>query len=377
MSTTAPHLPSPVLIIGTGLIGGSLGLALGPAGVTVHVQDVSPGTTSLAVELGVGRPRTEEDAPPALVLVAAPPDVAASLVADALHSYPEALVVDVASVKRAVLESLRGEVSAGRLTEQDLTRYVGAHPMAGREVSGVIAARADLFLGRPFVICPHEGTERRDIAVLQQIAAELGSLPVVMEAARHDEAVARVSHAPQVLASLLATGLLEADEQALELAGQGLRDTTRIAASDPRLWVEILGANARALRPVLQTMGERLEGIQDALRTMEADPDPGVGSRRRLASLIADGNRGVHRIPGKHGSGTDTFTTVSVMVPDSPGELARLLTETGQIGVNLEDLHLEHSLGQRVGVAHIAVIPSHEDLLTRELAARGWSVLDG
>jgi prephenate dehydrogenase len=373
----ATLLPSPVLVIGTGLIGGSLGLALGGAGVEVHVQDVSPGTTSLAVELGVGRVRRTGDADPALVVVAAPPDVAAALVAEALRTYPEALVVDVASVKRVVLEDLRRRAGAGEISPSDLSRYLGTHPMAGREVSGVIAARADLFLGRPFVICPHGGTRRGAVARVRQIATELGSLPVVMEAARHDEAVARVSHAPQVLASLLATGLLDAEEQALELSGQGLRDTTRIAASDPRLWVEILGANAEALLPVLGTMQERLAGVSDALATMQGDPDPSVGSRRELARLIADGNRGVARIPGKHGSGTDAFATVSVMVPDSPGELARLLTETGQIGVNLEDLHLEHSLGQRVGVAHIAVIPSHEDLLTRELARRGWSVLEG
>jgi prephenate dehydrogenase len=371
------HLPSPVLIIGTGLIGGSLGLALGAAGVDVHVQDASPGTASLAVELGVGRVAGPQDGPPALVLVAAPPDVAAELVAGALETHPRALVADVASVKRTVLEALQARVAAGALAQEDLARYIGIHPMAGREVSGVIAARADLFLGRPLVICPHPDTRREAVSRLRQIATELGSLPVVMDAGRHDEAVARVSHAPQVLASLLATGLLDAEEQALELSGQGLRDTTRIAASDPRLWVEILGANARALLPVLAAMQDRLASVSAALESLQGDPDPRTGSRREIARLIADGNRGVGRIPGKHGSGTDAFATVSVMVPDSPGELARLLTETGQIGVNLEDLHLEHSLGQRVGVAHIAVVPSHEDLLTRELARRGWSVLEG
>src|SRR5699024_12715239 len=100
-------------------------------------------------------------------------------------------------------------------------------------------------------------------------------------------------------------------------------------------------------------------------------PYPCAASRRALAALAAEGNRGVRRIPGKHGGATDAFATVVVLVPDRPGELARLLTEIGQIGVNLEDLRLEHELGRGVGLAHIALDAAREDLLTRELAERG------
>lgn len=362
-------VPSPVRIIGTGLIGGSLGMALRRAGVQVQVEDVSPGTAALAVELGVGELPAAGDRHPELVLVAAPPDVAASIVDRALRRWPDALVADVASVKTTVLEGLR------RLARpEDLPRYVGAHPMAGREVSGVIAARADLFQGRPFVVVPHEETLADAVSVLKGLATEIGSVPIVLDAAAHDTAVAHVSHVPQVISSLLATTLLEPSEQALGLAGQGLRDTTRIADSDPRLWVEILGANAGAVGEVLSSVADRLEAVRGALATLEGDPDPGTGSRRALADLIAEGNRGVRRIPGKHGGATDAFTTLVVLVPDRPGELARLLTEIGQIGVNLEDLRLEHELGREVGLAHVAIDAAREDLLTRELAVRGWRV---
>lgn len=364
-------VPSPVRIIGTGLIGGSLGLALRRAGVTVQVEDVSPGTCALAVELGVGTVAGPEDPAPALVVVAAPPDVAAHLIADALTRWPEAIVTDVASVKDIVLRGVTSLVD-----EEVLTRYVGGHPMAGREVSGVIAARADLFQGRPFVVVPHETTRPGAVSMLKGIATEIGSVPVVLSAREHDTAVAHVSHVPQVLSSLLATTLLDPAEVALGLAGQGLRDTTRIADSDPRLWVEILGANAAAVSEVLTSVRSRLDDVLEALDSMRGDPDPAVGSRRALASLIADGNRGVRRIPGKHGGSVDAFATVVVLVPDRPGELARLLTEIGQIGVNLEDLRLEHEIGRAVGLAHVSIVAGREDLLTRELDARGWTVAE-
>lgn len=364
-------VPSPVRIIGTGLIGGSLGMALRRSGAEVQVEDVSPGTTALAVELGVGTAPTAQDPDPALVVIAAPPDVTARIVADSLRRWPRALVTDVASVKQIVLEGVRRHAAP-----EDLPRYIGAHPMAGREVSGVIAARGDLFQGRPFVVAPHEDTRPEAVSVLKGLATEIGSVPVVMRPAAHDLAVAHVSHAPQVMSSLLATSLLAPDEAALALAGQGLRDTTRIADSDPRLWVEILGANAAAVSTVLEDVRTRLDDVLAALGTMPGDPDPAVGSRRALAQLIADGNRGVRRIPGKHGGATDAFATLTVLVPDRPGELARLLSEIGEIGVNLEDVRLEHELGRDVGLAHVAVDAAREDLLTRSLTERGWRVAD-
>lgn len=378
MNLLPPTLvPAPVRIIGTGLIGGSLGLALTTAGVDVQVEDVSPGTTALAVEMGVGSVAGPDSPDPALVLVAAPPDVTAAIVARALREWPDALVADVASVKGEILAQLRQQC-----TPIELTRYVGAHPMAGREVSGVIAAQGDLFTGRPFVVVPHSGTKPEAVTTMRALGTELGSVVRVMDASAHDEAVAHVSHVPQVMASLLAATLLEPDAAALDLAGQGVRDATRIADSDPRLWVEILGANAAAVAPVLDSIRDRLGDVIEALDACRAEardaapsaPGNGPVPRRTVASVIADGNRGVSRIPGKHGGAGDDFATLVVVIPDRPGALASLLAAIQEIGVNLEDLHLEHALGRRVGLTHIAVEQEHEEHLTQELITRGWTV---
>ena len=364
----AVALEGPVLVIGAGLIGGSIGMALGNAGLDVLVRDSSPGTTRLACELGVGRKEQAGDNPQ-VVVVATPPDVSARVVLDALEEFPGACVLDVASVKQHIAAEVLASAEARGL---DASRYVGTHPMAGREVAGVVAARGDLFRGRAFVVVPTPATSPRSYALAKLIGIELGSAVVEIEPDVHDEAVAYVSHVPQIVASLLASRLTHASEAALGLSGQGLRDTTRIAASDPRLWVEILSANAECIAPILRALGEDLSALTHAFDVlMEADPQP--GSRARIARAIASGNDGVARIPGKHGGDAESFCRITVLVPDEPGELARLLTDMGEEGINLEDLRLEHSLGQRMGLAHVSVMRADEHRLTEMLEKRGWA----
>jgi prephenate dehydrogenase len=240
--------------------------------------------------------------------------------------------------------------------------------MAGRERSGPLAARADLFLGRPWVITPHAGTTTAQVATLEGLALDLGATPVRLDADRHDEAVALVSHAPQLVSSLVAARLLAAPAAALGLAGQGVRDVTRIAASDPALWVQILSANAAQVRPVLAALRDDLDAVVAAL---EAPAAP--GAPRAIADALAAGNAGVARIPGKHG--TDLATTaMTVLVDDTPGQLARLLTEIGELGVNLEDLRLEHSPGAPFGLADIAVLPEVLHRTVTDLTDRGWRI---
>lgn len=377
--TAAGLVPSPVRIIGTGLIGGSLGLALTALGAEVQLQDASPGTEALAAEMGAGLRAIDATTAPELVIVAAPPDVAARLVVDALQEFPTATVCDVASVKATVLEGVLSAVGESRISPGDAARYVGAHPMAGREVSGVIAARGDLFRARPFVVVPHETSDAGRVGAVKRLAVEIGSVPLALDAPTHDVAVAYVSHVPQVVASLLGASLIDAPAGALDLAGQGLRDTSRIAASDPRLWVEILGANASAVAPILRGMRERLDAVLASLDSLAPQDDrvrPTGPTRRPIAQLIDDGNHGVRRIPGRHGGAAESFARITVLVPDRPGELGRLFSEIGEEGVNLEDLALEHTLGQKVGIAHVSVQRGSEAQLTEALRQRGWSVAD-
>lgn len=350
-----------IRIIGTGLLGTSLGLALRGA-YEIQLDDASPMTAALAQDLGAGTEVTQSSDAPGLVVVATPPDVAADTVNEALTRYPDAIVTDVASVKAIVLD----EVGQSR------ERYVGSHPMAGRERSGAIAADGDIFIGRPWVVVPHETSRAEAVDLVKAIALEVGAYPVTMSAAAHDSAVARVSHVPQLMSSLVATTLVGASPSSLDLAGQGLRDITRIAGSDPKLWSTIIAGNspsvARILKEIRTDLDVLIAGID---RMAEENSYSGVAT---VAKIVSEGNVGVSRIPGKHGGAPVRYATVTVLVPDKPGELGRLFTETGEIGVNIEDLGLEHSAAQPVGRAAISVNPAKAQPLADGLEERGWTI---
>jgi prephenate dehydrogenase len=281
------------------------------------------------------------------------------------------VVTDVASVKGHLLSELR---TAGA----DLTRYVGSHPMAGRERSGPSAAVPDLFLGRPWVIVDPGGARESAVLAVRSLAVDLGAVPVRMDADGHDAAVAALSHVPQLAATLVAARLRDAAPEALELAGQGVRDVTRIAASDPALWTSILVANSTAVRRELVALRADLDGVMDALAAASQAGGPETiapGALSVIARTLAAGNAGVARIPGKHGGSRRAFALVSVLVPDTPGSLGALLTLVGEVGVNLEDLAIEHAAGRPVGIAGISVLPEVADHLERELTERGWKVV--
>jgi len=198
---TNPHgtvaTQGPVLVVGTGLLGTSLALALSASGVAVQLSDTSPTSLALARDMGAGRVRSDGDEAPQLVVVATPPDVAASVVLAQLSAFPEAVVTDVASVKQRVW--LRSARTRGRRCAATWA----VHPMAGRERSGAGAADCDLFVGRPWVIVPDGATPQAEL-VVRNLAVDVGATPLRMAAAEHDEAVAAVSHVPQLVSSLLA-----------------------------------------------------------------------------------------------------------------------------------------------------------------------------
>lgn len=349
-----------VRVVGAGLLGASIGHALARAGVDVALADTSPAQLRLAVDYGAGRRATEADEP-VLVVVCVPPDVIADVVEAELAAHPGAVVTDVASVKLQPLRELRERGA-------DLTRYIGSHPMAGRERGGAVSARSDIFVGRPWVICRDGETRASDLALVEDLALDLGAVPIEMTPEEHDRSVGLVSHLPQVVASLLAARLADAPEQALELAGQGVRDTTRIAHSDPELWVQILEANAPRVVAGLDALAADLTEVADALR--EADRP---GARRTIAETIRRGNVGVERLPGKHGQRRQ-FASLVVMVDDTAGQLGRLFGDLGELGVNVEDFRLEHSPGAPLGLAEIAVETGVLEAAVTGLEERGWRI---
>ena len=356
----APRVQGTVRIVGAGLLGSSIGHALTARGIDVALDDTSPSQLRLAVDYGAGRPAADDDEP-TLIVVAVPPDVTAAVIERELTRFPRAVVTDVASVKLEPLRALRDR-------GVDLTHYIGSHPLAGRERGGAIAARADIFVGRPWVVCRDEETSASDLALVEALALDLGATPLEMSPEDHDRAVALVSHVPQLVASLLAGRFVDAPDGSLRLAGQGVRDTTRIAASAPELWVQILGANAAPVVDVLDALAADLADVADALRDPEAP-----GARRAVADTIRRGNDGVERLPGKHGQNR-RFEQVVVMVDDTPGQLGRLFGELGELEVNVEDLRLEHSPGAQFGLAEISVVPSAVRRAVEGLESRGWKI---
>ncbi|MBB2891756.1 prephenate dehydrogenase [Flexivirga oryzae] len=332
----------------------------------MFLTDPSPTAQALAADLGAGQVDDETDAD--VVLVAAPPDVAAAVVAEQLKRWPSAVVADVASVKQRVAEEVRRLVEPGQLH-----RYVGSHPMAGRERSGAVAAQADLFEGRTWVVCPQQETDPDAVVVVQELARATGAAVITMPADEHDAAVAVVSHVPQLAASVVAAQLRELPEDAIALSSGGIRDVTRIAASDPMLWTQILTGNAAAVQPVLQRVIEQLTVVSRSLEQLATDDTAG-GSRGAVARLISDGQLGHARIPGKHGSAPATYATLIVPIPDEPGSFARLFNDVGDAGINLEDLRMEHGVGAMVGLVELSVLPAVVDRLREVLEHKGWSV---
>lgn len=344
----------PTLVVGCGLIGTSIALALTEQGIAVHLRDHDPAHVQLAVERGAGTAEPVRD--PALVVVAVPPAATARTVQEALAEWPEAIVTDVASTKAGILTAL--EATPG------IERYVGSHPMAGSERSGPTAASGRLFEGRPWVVTPVAGAADAAVRLVEEVAVMLGAVPIVMDARTHDRAVATVSHVPQVVASLAAARLVQAPSSHLALAGQGLRDVTRVAGSDPALWRDILLTNATEVSAVLTDVRDDLDRLIGSLRDADASAVSGV---------LESGRSGHGRIPGKHGGDPVELVVVNVQIPDTPGALSRLFAHVGESGVNIEDLRIDHELGRPVGLVEISVAIEEADGLVSHLEQHGWS----
>lgn len=355
------------LVIGTGLIGTSAGLVLTARGVTVHLRDHDPSAAHTAAARGAGTDQAPTG-PVDLAIVAVPPAHIARTVAQAQADGLARSFLDVGSVKggpRRELEQLGADPS----------RYIGTHPMAGKERSGPLAASEDLFEGRPWVLTPSPGTDTGTLNLALELVALCRAVPVVMDADEHDRAVALVSHTPQLLASMVAARLEHAGEDAVRLAGQGIRDVTRIAESEPAMWLEILAANPGPVADVLDAVAGDLAETVQALRSLQsADEEKRLSGLASVEQVLRRGNAGRTRIPGKHGSAPAVYETVAVLIGDQPGELARLFADAGRAGINIEDVRIEHSAGEQAGLVQLLVAPPAAPVLTAALRDRGWNL---
>lgn len=364
MSDQNTSTGSTLLVVGSGLIGTSAALALRDKGWTVYLTDQDPEIADHAARLGAGIAVAPDDDPD-IILIAVPPQYVARAASEWGTRYLTSTIIDVASVKELPLAGLR---TAGL----DLHRVVGTHPMAGREVSGPAAARADLFADRVWVITPlHESADDR-VRAVEAMAADTGAVPVVLPPEDHDRAVALTSHTPQVLASLAAARLAVAEPHLVAISGQGVRDVTRIAASDPDLWTDILESNADHVAEVLAAVASDLDRAVAALRTLAAGEGDLDAARATVHDVLSRGRVGRAALPGKHGAAATPYEVVSVLIPDRPGALAQLFTVAGQAAVSVEDFRIDHALGRQSAVVEISVRPEAAERLRSALTDGGW-----
>ena len=341
-----------VRIVGSGLIGTSIGLGLVQRGVLVEMVDSDPTSQALANDLVGGVEVTAPD----LVVLAMPSSQLSEVINDEFALNSHSTFIDVGSVK--------GEVELQVKTIPALSRcFLPTHPMAGREIGGTGSARADLFQGRSWILTPSQELEADAKAVVLELISLLGATPIELSAVDHDRAVAKISHLPQIAASLIAKQLTGTPAEWMELAGQGLRDTTRIAASDESLWKEIIFSNRAELEQLLINLQNDLGAMVAALD----DPE-------KIAALIAAGRAGRALIPGKHGGKAREYSYLPIVIDDKPGQLGAIFNECAAMDVNVEDLNIEHSPGQLSALITLALSHSDAEKLSSHLSSIGWNV---
>ena len=341
-----------VRIIGSGLIGTSIGLGLVQQGIAVEMVDSDPSAQSLAKDLIGGVAVID----PELVLFALPTSRLSLVIQDEITLNPHSTFMDVGSVKNEVV--LKVKTFSG-LSE----RFLPTHPMAGREIGGAGSARADLFQGRSWILTPEAECSPESRNLVLDLIKSLGATPIELSAVDHDAAVAKISHLPQIIASLLAKQLTSTPMEWMELAGQGLRDTTRIAGSDEKLWKEIIYSNRSEISELLI----RLQS--DLTQMIAALDDPG-----KIAVLIAAGRDGKAMIPGKHGGKAREYSYLPIVIDDKPGQLASIFNECAAMRVNVEDLNIEHSPGQLSALITLSLSSQDAEKLSAHLTSIGWNV---
>ena len=341
-----------VRIVGSGLIGTSIGLGLVQRGVQVHMVDSDVKAQSLANDLVGGVSISNPD----LVVLAMPTSQLAAVIREESQLNPQSIFIDVGSVKNEVV--LQVETISGLSR-----RFLPTHPMAGREIGGASSARADLFQGRSWILTPSADVDSVSRQLVLELIEHLGATPIELSALDHDRAVARISHLPQIASSLIAKQLTGTPPEWMELAGQGLRDTTRIAGSDESLWKEIIYSNRNELQQLLVNLQNDLQSMIDSLE------DP-----QQIAQLIAQGRAGKALIPGKHGGKAREYFYLPIVIDDKPGQLGAIFNECAAMNVNVEDLNIEHSPGQLSALITLALSESDAEKLSTHLTSIGWNV---
>jgi len=341
-----------VRIVGSGLIGTSIGLGLVQHGVSVQMVDKDPSAQALAGDL-VGECEIGE---PDLVIFALPTSFLPLVIGDEFALNPQSTFMDVGSVKAEVAVHVKA-------VEGLFPRFVPTHPMAGREIGGASSAQADLFEARTWIITAEATVNTSSIDLVKELITLLGATPIELLAEDHDRAVARISHLPQIAATLLAKQLIGTPPEWMELAGQGVRDTTRLASSDKNLWKGIIHSNKEEIACLLINLQSDLSQMIGALEEPEL-----------IAEIMEQGGVGKALIPGKHGGKAREYNYLPIVIDDKPGQLGAIFAECAAMNVNVEDLNIEHSPGQLSALITLSLSADDATTLSQHLTSIGWNV---
>lgn len=345
-----------VQIIGGGLIGGSISLALTKLGIAHQVADTNVNVQRILESKGDVQTSIDPDLID-LVFIAVPPDMVEQEMMTIFDRFPNAIVSDVASVKQPYHQV----VAASGILE----RYVGGHPMAGREIGGAESADANLFADRIWILCT---TEQNHLALsaVEELVSKIGAIPIQMKSDEHDEVVGVLSHLPQILSSTL-VNVAVSNSGNLDVAGPAFRDMTRIASSDPFLWTQILMANEANVTKFLDKTIESLTRLRGVLSTKQQDAIFEYLNQSRQKALS---------LPGKHGGRANRYGEISIRVKDEPGSLAQLFVLAQKINLNIEDVYIEHVLNRPLAVIKLFINPNEIERARLLYAAEGWELRD-
>lgn len=346
--------PTRAQIVGTGLIGGSIGMALRARGWHVTGVDSDAGRAVRALELeALDEIGVDDEA--AIVFLAVPVSGVADAGLKFLASNLSAVVTDVGSVKAPVVAAV------------DNARFVGGHPMAGSEQEGVEGADGSLFEGATWVLTPTEQTDPDALVLVRDVVSSLGAQVLALPPERHDELVAVVSHVPHLTAASLMVLAIEGAEESsalLRLAAGGFRDMTRIAAGHPGIWPDICAENRDAIVAGL----DRLRAALDDVRSVVAS-----GDREQLLAVLERARRARVNLPARAVQ-AEELAEVRIPVPDRPGVIAEVTTLAGELAVNIYDLEIAHSAEGDRGVLVLVVDAGSVDVLRGALFARGFKM---
>lgn len=341
-------------VVGLGLIGGSIGLAMRVGGWHVSGEDLDPARVARALELGALDAATTAGELAEIAFVATPASSVATVARRLACASPAPLVVtDVAGVKRQIVEDVA------------LPCFVGGHPMAGSEQEGLDGADPELFSGATWVLTPTSTTDPGAFALAREVVSSFGAEVVALPPDRHDALVAMVSHVPHLTAAtLMSLAADQSEEQAalLRLAAGGFRDMTRIAAGHPGIWLDICSENAPAILVAFDALIERLVDMRSIVAARD---------RGRLVDVLEHA-RAARRGLVPLGDRAESTVELRIPVPDRPGVLAEMTTLVGELGVNIEDLEIAHSGEGRHGVLVLAVTSEAAEPVRAALAARGY-----